>query len=171
MAGILGMPANFACMVRVLQQQMNRDGTAAQRRDEFRRGRKPPFAAEYFHEPRQRRNSRGPAARFFVARGSGAALRLMSFCEAQRRLPPPPNPIPRLRRCCLGCSSITPPTATYSGFRITPRLSFPFISTVIGASKRRCRTQPSSSTSGCSPSHVQSTKPSPASGFTVKYPI
>ena len=42
--------------------------------------------------------------------------------------------------------------------------------TTTGRSKRRWRTQAVSRTAGCAASHSQSTNPSPASGFTVKYP-
>jgi len=52
----------------------------------------------------------------------------------------------------------------------TLRLVRPFITTVRGVSKRRWRTHPCSSAAGNAFSHGQSTRPSPASGFTVKYP-
>lgn len=51
---------------------------------------------------------------------------------------------------------------------MTPRLDRPLITTLNGESKRRCRTQPLSSTASWAASHFQSTKPSPAWGFTVK---
>src|SRR5207247_11263223 len=56
------------------------------------------------------------------------------------------------------------------GFTITPRCVRPFIFTTTGTSNRRRRTNVVSSTAGCSASQSQSTKPSPTSGFTVKYP-
>ena len=60
------------------------------------------------------------------------------------------------------------PHCELSGLKIMPSLVLPFISTTSGAAKRKCRTQPCSSTAGCAASHAQSTKPSPASGLTVK---
>ena len=43
-----------------------------------------------------------------------------------------------------------------------------FIQIVIGCSKRSNRTGPSSSSAGCSASQVQSSRPSPRPGLTVK---
>src|SRR6185503_9793646 len=59
------------------------------------------------------------------------------------------------------------------GFRITPWPVRPSIFTTTGRSNRRRRTQDDglSDTEGCAASHSQSTKPSPRSGFTVKYPM
>src|SRR5579864_293045 len=62
------------------------------------------------------------------------------------------------------------PYVGISGLKIKPWLVRPFITTTNGESNRRCRTQPSSSIEGAFASHSQSTNPSPASGFTVKYP-
>src|SRR4029077_9777204 len=62
------------------------------------------------------------------------------------------------------------PYVGISGLKIKPWLGRPFITTTNGESNRRCRTQPSSSIEGAFASHSQSTNPSPASGFTVKYP-
>src|SRR6266446_8966865 len=57
------------------------------------------------------------------------------------------------------------------GLKIIPWLVRLFITTRNGSANCRWRTQPSSSTAGCWLNHSQSTEPSPASGFTVKYPI
>src|SRR5437660_9100248 len=54
------------------------------------------------------------------------------------------------------------------GLKINPRLIRPFMMPTRGEANLRCRTQPCSPTAGCALSHSQSTKPSPASGFTVK---
>src|SRR5579864_5880221 len=62
------------------------------------------------------------------------------------------------------------PYVGISGLKIKPWLVRPFMTTVSGHSNRRRRTQPSSSIEGVFTSHSQSTNPSPASGFTVKYP-
>src|SRR5271157_5083238 len=55
-----------------------------------------------------------------------------------------------------------------SGLKIMPSLVLPFITATSGDGNCKCRTQPCSSTAGWSASHCQSTKPSPASGLTVK---
>ncbi len=59
-------------------------------------------------------------------------------------------------------------TYAASGLQMSPRLVLPFINTESGCAKCRWRTQPFSSTAACALSQSQSTKPSPASGFTVK---
>src|SRR5437660_12617173 len=56
------------------------------------------------------------------------------------------------------------------GFTITPRCVRPFIFTTTGTSNCRRRTHVVSSTASSSAHQSQSTKPSPTSGFTVKYP-
>ena len=55
-----------------------------------------------------------------------------------------------------------------SGLKIMPRPRRPFITASSGFFRRRWRTQPFSLAAGCAASHSQSTKPSPASGLTVK---